>query len=138
MTKERKVAIEMWESLVGQLPVISSFSYSCCAYKEAFMESYPYEWQNSCWLCEYCRKDYRFGHVGREDFASTENHCEACPLYKYEIARGNIPIVKDACGCANSDWDSETLWGKVYINKDVEAAKIILSILKGEKIENLL
>lgn len=40
--------------------------------------------------------------------------------------------------CADSDWYSETLWGKVYINKDVEAAKTILSILKGEKIENLL
>lgn len=134
MTKERKVAIKMWEDIVTQLSTILGLS----TFKSEFMDHYPYEWQNDCWFCQYCRKDYRFGHVGRADLEHEENHCEACPLYKYEIARCNKPIVKDACGCANSDWDYETLWGRVYEDKDVEAAKIILRLLKGEKIENLL
>ena len=133
MTKERKVAIEMWENIVADLSNTNVESL-----KKMYMDLVPYEWQNNCWFCEYCRKDYRWGHVGREELDHELNKCKSCPLYKYEIARCNTPIVKDACGCANSDWDYEVLWGKVYYNRDVDAAKIILRILKGEKIENLL
>lgn len=109
MTKERKAAIEMWESIVCQLPC----HVGC--YKQAFMEHYSYEWQNDCWLCQYCRKDYRSDHIGRENIESEANKCESCPLYKYEIARGNVPIKEDACGCEDSDWLCKTLWGK-FIN----------------------
>lgn len=132
MTKERKLAIEMWEFIVEHWDKASVYRL-----KERFANSCDeiiINWQNNCWFCEYCRRDHRYGHPGREDIDRRTNNCECCPLYKYEIAHGNYPTEDDACGCASDHWHKEPLFARAQLGHSKEAAEIILKLLKGEEV----
>ena len=131
MTKERKLAIQMWEFIIEHWNEAAAADL-----KKTFANRHPgIEWENDCWFCEYCRRDYRWHHPGREGIDWRANNCELCPLYKYEIAHGNYPVDEDedACGCSFDDWNSDPLFSKVLFRGDKEAAEIILRLLKGEK-----
>lgn len=129
MTKERRIAIEMWEFIIEYLHEDNVHDL-----KESFAERHPeVTWQNNCWFCEYCRRDRRSFHPGRQDIDRHANNCECCPLYQYEIAHGNYPIDEDACGCDQSSWHYYPLFAKVQSLKDKEAAEKILRLLRGEK-----
>lgn len=129
MTKERRIAIKMWEFVVEHLHEDDVYDL-----KESFTEIHPeVAWQNDCWFCEYCRRDRRSFHPGREHIDMHANNCHLCPLYQYEIEHGNYTTSEDACGCENSSWHSYPLFAKVQHLKDQEAAEKILRLLKGEK-----
>lgn len=129
MTKERKLAIEMWEFVLARLGVRNAYHL-----KQIFAAGYPeIDWQNDCWFCQYCRRDYRKEHPGREGLDHERNNCELCPIFKYEQAHGNYPLEEDACGCDEAAWHEAPLYARAE-EGDKEAARIILRLLKGEKV----
>ena len=129
MTKERRLAIEMWEFVIARFGTQNVYNL-----KQVFAAGYPeIDWQSDCWFCQYCRRDYRYAHPGREGIDHTQNNCERCPIYKYEIAHGNYPLEVDACGCDEDAWYKAPLYARADVG-DVKAAKIILRLLKGEKV----
>lgn len=126
MTKERRLAIQMWEFVIEHFDESDVYSL-----KQAFSERHPeIEWQNDCWFCEYCRRDYR-NHPGRESISSRANNCQLCPLYQYEIEHGNYAMRGDACGCDRSDWHYEPLFSRAQFRQSKRAAEMILKVLKG-------
>lgn len=132
MTKERRLAIEMWEQIVDALddgkhgkycarPIVSNI-------KEAFCEEHNLKWKADCWFCQYVRHDYRYRLPSRRYIAPRYNGCQKCPLYK----EGKGIFEDDDCGCENT---KATLWGQVCEEGNVDAAKRILELLKGETIK---
>lgn len=129
MTKERRLAIQMWEQIVEALeqgkhdsryarPIASVI-------KDAFCEEHNLKWKCNCWFCQYMRHDYR-DIPSREHIRKEWNGCQHCPLYKEH----EDILDYDECGCTE---DKETLWGQVYEEGNVDAAKRILELLKGEE-----
>lgn len=130
MTKERRLAIQMWEQIVEALeqgkhdtkyarPIAQVI-------KEAFCEEHNLEWKHGCWFCQYVRHDYRYRLPSRRYIDSHYNGCQKCPLYK----EGKGIFEDDDCGCENA---KATLWGQVYEDGNVDAARRILELLKGEE-----
>lgn len=127
MTKERRLAIKMWEQIVEVLengrpgrfyqPLISII-------KEDFCREHNLEWKAGCWFCQYVRQDYRYKLLSRKSIPPSYNGCQHCPLYK---ERKDM-LGDDECGCAD---DKETLWKQVYEDNNVFAARRILELLKG-------
>lgn len=129
MTRERRIAIAMWEFIVEH------FNENDVAFlKEVFIGSYPeINWHNNCWFCEYCRRDFR-PHPGRDGIEPACENCQLCPLYRYEIAHGNHTTVEDACGCCSSDWLKEPLFTKAQLRHSKKAAETILMLMQGAKL----
>lgn len=127
MTKERRLAIEMWEQIVevlenGEpgkcyLPIINSI-------KEDFCKAHNLEWKHYCWFCQYVRRDWRPYLSSREEVPKYWNGCQRCPLYK---ERADI-LGDDECGCTD---DKNTLWKQVTDSYNVYAARRILELLRG-------
>lgn len=131
MTKERRLAIEMWEQIVDvlengtpgkcYLPVINTI-------KEDFCRAHNLEWKYCCWFCQYVRRDWRPDLPSREGIPKYRNGCQRCPLYK---ERADIFDANgDECGCIDL---KETLWKQVTDDYNVYAARRILELLKGVK-----
>jgi hypothetical protein len=127
MTKERRLAIEMWEQIVEALeqgkhdkrharPIASVI-------KDGFCEEHDLKWKCECWFCQYMRHDYR-DIPSRRNISEGWEGCQHCPLY---IEHEDI-LGYDECGCTA---DKETLWNQVWKDGNVHAAKRILELLKG-------
>ena len=67
MTKERKLAIQMWEYIKDKIddfdPSIyykdedlgfGKFQCYILSLKHEFLKSYDIKWENDCWFCSYC------------------------------------------------------------------------------------
>lgn len=130
MTKERRLAIEMWEQIVKALENgehDSSFGDSeAVPIKSRFCHEHNLDWKCECWFCQYVRKDWRYDMPSRADIPEHSNRCQKCPLYKEH----KDILDYDECGCTDN---KETLWLKVDRDGDVEAAKRILELLRGSK-----
>lgn len=58
MTKERKLAIEMWRGIRDMLSAFDSFTgLSIQEYKREFCREHGLEWEYNCWFCEYMHDD---------------------------------------------------------------------------------
>lgn len=56
MTKERRLAIEMWCGISRLLSACDSLSGSTVkGYKQVFCEEHDLKWKYSCWFCQYIR-----------------------------------------------------------------------------------
>ena len=53
MTKERRLAIQMWEEIVNKCKAGDDFSIT--SYKYDFCKEHNLDWKYSCYLCQYCR-----------------------------------------------------------------------------------
>ena len=63
MTKERKLAIQMWQKIKDKITDNSNFTIiDICIYKEVFCRKHNLFWKCNCWFCEYMPT------------------CEQCPL----------------------------------------------------------
>lgn len=124
MTKERKLAIQMWEEIAQQHPD------SVYEYKDSFCKEHDLDWQNDCWLCQYVRQDYRADLPSREGFLTGYNRCQKCPIYKYNRCTG------DECGCEPKSKESVFMQARFAVDPSdrQEAAKTIARLLKGEKL----
>ena len=123
MTKERRLAIQMWEEIAHRDPD------SVNLYKEDFCREYDLDWENDCWFCQYVRQDYRMELPSREDISTRYNGCQKCPIYKYGRCTG------DECGCEPKSKESVFTQAMHAIEADErqEAAETIARLLKGEK-----
>ena len=52
MTKERKLAIEMWQDIRDKL-LTSLINFDVEMYKRKFCKEHDLEWKHSCWFCRY-------------------------------------------------------------------------------------
>ena len=134
MTKERKLAIQMWEQIVEALeqgkhdtkyarPIAQVI-------KEAFCEEHNLKWKCDCWFCQYVRHDYRANLPSRKNVEQSMNCCQECPLYKYLSSQQALR--PDECGC--NSVIGASLYSRVLDRLDVEAAELIMKALKGEEI----
>lgn len=126
MTKERRLAIEMWEQIVEALEHDSRNVYEeVNQIKARFCCEHTLNWKCECWFCQYVRQDWR-AMPSREAISKRVNGCQKCPLYKEH----EDSLDYDECGCTN---DKQTLWTRVSDYEDVEAARRILELLRGNK-----
>ena len=66
MTKERKLAIKMWEEIVKKCQLgYSTSSFNIVSFKDKFCRKHKLSWTNSCYFCQYCKS------------------CSNCPLGNY-------------------------------------------------------
>lgn len=120
MTKERRLAIQMWEEIAEQQP--SSIS----EYKEGFCKEHSLDWENECWFCQYVRQDRRYKLPSRSNMSSRINGRQKCPIYRYN------GCMEDACGCAFGIYEQAIQ--AIEVAERREAAEIIVRLLKGEKL----
>lgn len=65
MTKERKLAIEMWKGIRERIKTSSWIDYSSIFdYKLLFCKSHNLNWKDQCWFCQYIRRHYPFCSFG--------------------------------------------------------------------------
>ena len=125
MTKERRLAIEMWERIVKELENEKRYvlpTDTIGDIKADVCKSNNLHWKYNCWFCQYMRYDYRY-LPSREHIPQESNGCQNCPLYKEH----EDMLYDDECGCTHR---VKTLWNRVT-DGDVSAAKRILELLKG-------
>jgi hypothetical protein len=123
MTKERRLAIQMWEQIVEALEQGKRDTKYARVIKDGFCEEHNLNWKCNCWFCQYVRHDHR-DMPSRRNIPKGYNGCQHCPLYieHEDILRYN------ECGCTET---KETLWNQVWKDGNVYAAKRILELLKG-------
>lgn len=58
MTKERKLAIEMWKGIRDgiQNSFVKDDGFSVTTYKENFCKDRNLNWRNDCWFCQYIKE----------------------------------------------------------------------------------
>jgi len=117
MTKERKAAIEQWETIREGIQFDGSFKKPLT----------PYLWSNNCWFCNYVRD------LGTR---MPDNGCRKCPLWKW--AKTHSFITETDCGCSHN-WYYNTLYNIVCDEKyssyvRIKACDLIIAALKGEHI----
>lgn len=117
MTKERKAAIEQWETIKKQLKETGVFK----------KPDSGYIWQCNCWFCHYVRD---------HETPGDDNGCTRCPLWKYTAAHC-ASVTKYDCGC------STKIKGSLYqivtdesrnLEERLKACDLIIAALKGEHI----
>ena len=131
MTRERRLAIELWKQIVKTCEKSSIVDIP--GIKESFCTKHQLKWKNNCWFCQYVRKDYRFELDSRSKISLNANCCFKCPLYKYSKKQYDWGDWEDNCGCSSYDAYTWSLWERVSFSGDAEAAKLILRALKGEE-----
>lgn len=139
MTKERKLAIKMWEDIKQRIldgritdDVIITF------YKHQIAIGYGAHWKYDCWFCQYVRRDFaRFGDFWEGTGKAKglgDSGCNFCPLAKAHPDYNPSDIFRD-CGCSlpRAPWD--VISCKNYDkNEKAAACDIIIKALKGEPI----
>lgn len=62
MTKQRRLAIQMWEEIVKKLKKGDKL-FNLVIFKMLFCKKHNLDWVNDCYFCQYCRS------------------CTRCPIY---------------------------------------------------------
>ena len=123
MTKERKLAIQIWTEIKEHIlhsehPVSGD---GVLYRKTALNTRYNVYWNYGCWFCHYIRTP----DVPYDGYSG----CERCPLFKYAKQQ------RGACGCdvGNRRAPYALLMSNATDNKTkVEACDIIIAALKGK------
>jgi hypothetical protein len=140
MTKERKIAIKIWEDikqriLADNLPSIAFFKS-----KRLITEAYgvsPGKWDSNCWFCQYVRRDYEhfWDYWEGTGKGLGEEGCNFCPLAKAHPLYNPSDAQHD-CGCMLPG-APYNIASNMFCPKEERAAACdkIIKALKGEKIE---
>lgn len=141
MTKERKIAIKIWEELKQRILTDTlDEKYGFIVSKQkVVLDEYGMYWVQNCWFCHYVRRNYnRFGDFWESTGKGKglgEEGCNFCPLAKAHPLY-NPSNAKSDCGCdlPGAPWK---IVNNSYKTKEERAAAcdIIIKALKGEKIE---
>lgn len=90
MTKERRLAIQMWDMLrahIRDAERLTGMANTIARLKYRFMVDHNLHWRHGCWFCQYVRYYDKVHGSG----------CQRCPL-----SDGSSKAIKgDASGCAN-------------------------------------
>lgn len=125
MTKERRLAIEMWTAIARKL---EDYSLNISDFKKNFTKNHKLSWQNDCWFCQYVRNDYRATLESRSNIEKEADGCSRCPLFKNSYEK----LYEDECGC---DYHHDTIFNRVvYGDSEYQqvAAWKIVELLGGE------
>ena len=140
MTKERKIAIKVWEKIRDDLAnnrIAQGTSF--WVYKREIVRSFGItHWSSACWLCQYVRRDYdSYGDFWEKTGKAKglgEEGCNFCPLAKANPLYNPSDATCD-CGCflKGSPWTivSNSLY---TADERVAACNTIIRALKGEPI----
>jgi len=127
MTKERKIAIKIWEEIKAfiQSSPQDVPSNSFLSIKRSITRRYGKYWSCDCWFCHYVRKLIRDdnGHP-------IDEGCDKCPLHKLAHA------APGDCGCSPDLMQSPyARFINDYTDNGVkaEACDMIIKALKGEE-----
>ena len=148
MTKERKLAIKMWEDikqriLTDTLPRRTESFYLnkmliAKEYGVSWDNSCGIKWDNACWFCQYGRRDYKnvgdyWEGVGKGKGLGEEG-CNLCPLAKAHPQYDPSDAQHD-CGCELFGSPFYIVCSR-YRSKEERAAAcdLIIKALKGEPI----
>ena len=108
MTKERRLAIKMWEgirdSLADKPKDVSNFDF-IVTYKDLFCKLFKLRWNSHCWFCAYIRR--------RSIYA-----CSKCPLKSCFTAGSYYEIIMD-------------VYNRHSVQERVDACNKIIAALKG-------
>ena len=118
MTKERKLAIEMWKTIRQAIIIHPNTSISLI--KADFCAEHNLNWDYNCWFCQYMRND-------DYDESDRLKGCTKCP-----IAHNAAKAKPSLCGCLPfSLWDMAT---NSIFSKEVklEACDKIIKALGGK------
>lgn len=145
MTKERKIAIKIWEEIKQRILTDTLPSQMLHVSKVLIAREYDVSsdtscsirWDNVCWFCQYVRRDYkRFGDYQEGTGKGLgEEGCNFCPLAKAHPLYDPSDASHD-CGCFLHGSPYKIV-SSIYRPKEERAAAcdIIIKALKGEKIE---
>lgn len=125
MTKERRLAIEMWTEIAKRL---GDNSLNIGRFKIDFTKDHNLHWKENCWFCQYVRNDYRWELESRSDIGDEVEGCSRCPLFKNSYEK----LYEDECGCSCKN---DTIFCRVvYGDREYqqEAAWKIVELLGGE------
>ena len=108
MTRERRLAIKMWEgirdSLADKPKAVSNFDF-IAGYKRFFCRLYTLNWHSYCWCCQYIRMKSIYG-------------CGKCPL--------------KSCFTGSSYYEKVMDIHKRYtVQERIDACNEIIAALKG-------
>ena len=119
MTKERKLAIEMWET-VRQAIINSDGVASVKVVKREFCTEHNLNWEADCWFCQYVGLERRFS-IGFD--------CTRCPL-----AFKGYDSQKHIMGCGGGSlWSIVVNFDKKYsVRKRIKACNKIIKALGGK------
>lgn len=127
MTKERRIAIKIWEELKAF--ILSSpqnvTGNIFVAKKHLVTAGYDMHWDCSCWFCQYVRKGVR-----NADGFTIDEGCDKCPLHKLAHA------APGDCGChLHLQQAPYARLASDYTDNAVkaEACDTIIKALKGEE-----
>ncbi len=131
MTKERKLAIQMWEKIREGVEKDSwevNHLYALACFKSEFLAKHRLSWINHCWFCHYLRAD-----------------CKKCPLRKkrseiFHDSSASYYVCLDFIIVSNQVMNSKFKFlddKATSFKKDVriKACNNIIHALKGEKQE---
>ena len=144
MTKERKIAIEIWEDikqriLTDTLPNNVFFIAKRDIAREHGVSSNTscgIEWDGDCWFCQYVRRGYnRFGDFwGGTGKGLGEEGCNFCPLAKAHPLYNPSDAQHD-CGCFLHGSPYRIVSNRYHTKAERAAAcDLIIKALKGEPI----
>ena len=146
MTKERKIAIKIWEDIkqgiLNDTLTRRMFSENKADIARKYgVSSYAPDcirWDNDCWFCQYVRRDYkRFGDfwegTGKAKGLGEEG-CNLCPLAKAHPLYDPSDAEHD-CGCMLPNSPYRIARNIFHTNEERAAAcDLIIKALKGEPI----
>ena len=149
MTKERKLAIKMWEDIKQRILTDTiprpneSFNLNKAIIAQehgvSMDTSCNIRWASNCWFCQYVRRDYnRFGDFWEgtgKGKGLGEEGCNFCPLAKAHPQYDPSDAQRD-CACILPGAPFNIIC-HIHSPKEERAAAcdIIIKALKGEKIK---
>lgn len=128
MTKERKLAIEMWQAmreLVSKGQIADALN--MLKAKQMWLEAHGIDWYSECWFCNYFRKDIEDGFSeDNEDCFDDEEEITSmtpkCPLNPYHPFRCHGRCEQYTIACNE----------KYPMEQRLAAVDNIIKALKGE------
>lgn len=116
MTKERRLAIEMWKHIAEELENDSCVD--IIFLKKEFSIKHNIYWIHDCWLCEYFRDD--------------DDSCSKCPIFIELSERVGKIDISECSGCY-SNCSEKSLY-EMARNGDAKSAWKIVELLENKKI----
>lgn len=128
MTKERKLAIEMWQAMrekvsKGQI----EDALNMLKAKQMWLEAHGIDWYCECWFCHYFRKAREDGYDDEEEEYEDESteypgKTAKCPLNRYRPSRCDGQCTQYVIACKE----------KYPMEQRLAAVDNIIKALKGE------
>lgn len=142
MTKERKIAIKLWEDIKERIRTNSlpGNEYDAFFYRKQMLakDVYNVDWENSCWFCQYMRRSTdQYRDINEEVNPGKglgEEGCNLCPLAKAHPLYNPSDCGYD-CGCdlPGAPW---RIVGNTFKSDEerMDACDVIIQALKGEPV----